>query len=180
MLHDDWLDIPCVVVLRSFCFKPRMVSEKNIRRNIFTIIFLCSFHKGITAKGENSCYLPKVFVLGQKAYPWETFELCFKLVKWFPLQHQSLFTYLKIYANNSTRSTIFMINKCVYNHPFKVFMNREYEGVEDLICGNVGETNWFRSFLAWAWIWWGVHELASMLVDLIFLFKLQGWFFMKV
>ena len=66
MLHDDWLDIPCVVILLSFCFKPRMVSNKNTQRNIFTIILICLFHKGITAKGESSCYLPKVLVLGQK------------------------------------------------------------------------------------------------------------------
>ena len=30
------------------------------------------------------------------------------------------------------RFTIFMINICIYNHPFNNFMNREYEGVEDL------------------------------------------------
>ena len=34
--------------------------------NIFTIIFLCPFHKGITAEGENSYYLPKLLALGQK------------------------------------------------------------------------------------------------------------------
>ena len=39
------------------------------------------------------------------------------------------------------RFAIFMIDIYIYNHPFKVFMNREYEGVEDLVCGNVGETN---------------------------------------
>ena len=83
IMHDDWLDIPCIVILCSFCFKPAMVSDKKTRRNILTIIFLCLFDKGITAKGENSCYLPKVLVLGQKDCPWETFELCFKLVKWF-------------------------------------------------------------------------------------------------
>ena len=72
-----------------------------------------------------------------EACPWETFELYFKLVKWFPLQYQPLGTYLKIHT---MRSTIFMINICIYNHPFKVFMNRKYEGVEDLVCGNIGET----------------------------------------
>ena len=39
------------------------------------------------------------------------------------------------------RFAIFMINICIYNHPFKVFMNKKHEGVEDLVCGNVGETN---------------------------------------
>ena len=66
MLHDDWLDIPGVVTLRSFCFKPGMVSDKNTQKNIIIIIFLFSFHKDITAKGESSCYVPKVLALGQK------------------------------------------------------------------------------------------------------------------
>jgi hypothetical protein len=43
-----------------------MVSDKNTRRNIFTIIFLFSFQKGISAKGGNSYYFSKVLVLGQK------------------------------------------------------------------------------------------------------------------
>jgi len=40
----------------------------------------------------------------------------------------------------TTRSTIFMINICVYNHPLKKFRNSEHEGVEDLMWGNVRET----------------------------------------
>ena len=64
MLHDNWLDIPCVIILHYFCFKPGMVSDKNTRRNIFTTIFLCLFHEGITAEGENSYYIPKVLALG--------------------------------------------------------------------------------------------------------------------
>ena len=66
MLHDDWLDIPWVVILHSFCFKPGMVSDKNTQRNIFTIMFLGLFHKGITTEGKNSYYLPNVLVLGQE------------------------------------------------------------------------------------------------------------------
>ena len=118
---------------------------------------------------------PKSAFFRAKARSWETFELCFKLVKWLPLQHQPLCAYLKIHT---TRSTIFMINICIYNHPFKIFRNRKYEGVEDLMNGNVGESNWFRRFLMWAWIWWGAHEITSMLIDIIFL--LQGCFFMNV
>ena len=97
MLHDNWLNIPCVVILHSFCFKPGMVSDKNTRRNIFIIIFLFSFHKGITAKCESSYCLPKVLVLGQKLILGKPSN-CAKLVRWFPLQHQPLCTYLKIHA----------------------------------------------------------------------------------
>jgi hypothetical protein len=81
---------------------------------------------------------PKSVCLRTEAHPWGTFELYFKLVKWFPFQHQPLCTQLKI---ATMRFAIFMINICIYNHPFKVFMNRKYEGIEDFVCGNVGETN---------------------------------------
>ena len=41
---------------------------------------------------ENACFRTE-------AHPWKTFELCFKLLKWFPLQYQPLCAYLKIHAN---------------------------------------------------------------------------------
>jgi len=47
-------------------------------------------------------------------------------------------TYIKV---NSTRSAIFIIDICIDNHPFKVFINRKEEGVGDLKCGKDGETN---------------------------------------
>ena len=50
MLHGVWLDIPWVIIVHPFCFTLGMVSDNNTRRNIFTIMFLCLFHKGITAK----------------------------------------------------------------------------------------------------------------------------------
>jgi hypothetical protein len=36
----------------------------KIPEGVFIIIFLCSFHKSIIAKGEGSCYLLEVLVLG--------------------------------------------------------------------------------------------------------------------
>jgi len=42
--------------------------------------------------------------------------------------------------SNTMRSMIFMINIYIYNNHFKIFRNREYEGVQDLMCENVGET----------------------------------------
>jgi hypothetical protein len=50
MLHDDWLDIPWVIIVHSFHFKPKMVSDKNTWRNIYATIFLCSLHKGKNVK----------------------------------------------------------------------------------------------------------------------------------
>jgi hypothetical protein len=72
MLHDNWLGIPCVDVFASNL----EWLVKNTRRNIFTIIFLRSFHKGITAEGENS-YIPKSAYFRTKACPWKIFELRF-------------------------------------------------------------------------------------------------------
>jgi hypothetical protein len=40
---------------------------------------------------------------------------------------------------NTTRSAISIINICVYSHPFKIIRNKEHEGVEDLMWGNVRE-----------------------------------------
>ena len=159
------------------CFHPfasnlKWLVTKNTRRNDFTIISLCSFYKGITTKRWKLRLSPRRACFRTKAHPWETFRLLLMLMKWFPLQHQSSCTYLKIHANNTMRFAIFMIYKHIYNHPFKKFMNRKYEGVEDLMCGNVGETNWFKRFLIRAWVWWGVNEIAFMLIDVIFPFKL--------
>jgi len=47
-------------------------------------------------------------------------------------------TYIKI---NSTRPAKFIIDICIDNCPFKVFINRKDEGVGDLECGDVGKTN---------------------------------------
>jgi hypothetical protein len=88
MLHGDWMDIPWVITIHSFCFKPEMVSDKNIRRNMFRITFLCSLHKGIITKCESSCCLPESACFKIEACPWETFESHF-FVRWFSLQHQS-------------------------------------------------------------------------------------------
>jgi hypothetical protein len=39
------------------------------------------------------------------------------------------------------RFAMFVINIYIYSHPFKVFINRKHEVVEDLVCGNVREAN---------------------------------------
>jgi hypothetical protein len=137
MLHDKWLDIPCVIILHSFCFKPRIVSDKNIQRNISTIIFLFSFHKGITTKGESSCCLLKVLVLGQKLILGKPSNHAM-LVRWFPLQHQPLGAYLNIHTNEIYN----IYDKHMHLQlSFQSLYEQEAEGVEDLVSGNVGETN---------------------------------------
>jgi hypothetical protein len=122
--------------LGSSCSNPRKVSDTNTRRNISTIIFICSIHKAMLQIIKSSCY--------------DLISACFRtlslslgnhqimLVKWFPLQHQPKRAYIKI---DSTISAIFIIDICIDNHPFKVFINRKEEGVGDLKCGKVGETN---------------------------------------
>ena len=132
VLHDNWLDIPWVIIVHSFCFKPEMVSDRNIQRNIFATMFQRLFHKGITAEGENSYYLPKVLALGQKLVLGKPSNCTQVGEVVFP--PTSTFVYLSQDSHNE-------INICIYNHPFKVFMHKENEGVEDLVCGNVGKTN---------------------------------------
>ena len=104
---------------------------KITRRNIFIIIFLCSFHKGITTKKVKAHVISRKCLLQDKSSSLGNLLIALKLVKWFPLQHQPLCTYLKILI---MRFVIFMINICIYNHPFKVFMNRKHKGFEDLVC----------------------------------------------
>ena len=71
-----------------------MVSDKNTQRNIFTIIFLGLFHKGITTEGENSYYLLKVLILGQELVLGKPLN-CTQVGEVVPLQHQPLCTYLQ-------------------------------------------------------------------------------------
>ena len=97
-------------------------------------MFLCLFHKGITAEGENSYYLPKVLVLGQELVFGKPLN-CTQVGE-VVSSATSTFVYLSS-RFMPTRFAIFMINICIYNHPFKVFMYRKHEGVEDLVCGNV-------------------------------------------
>jgi hypothetical protein len=132
MLLDNWLEIPCVVILHYFCFKPRMVSGKNTRRNIFIIIFLCLFHKGITAKSESSCYLPKVLVLGQKLILGKPLNCTLSWWSGFPSKTNLC---VPISRFIPTRFAIFMIYKHIYINPFKIFINGKYR-IEDLLCGS--------------------------------------------
>ena len=133
----------------------------KIPKGIFSqIYFYAHFTKASEQKSESSCYLSKVLVLGQKLVLGKPSNCVLNWWSGFP-SNTNLCVPISIFM--SMRFVIFVINICIYNHPFKVFMNRKYEGVEDLVCGNIRETNWFRRFLMWAWIWWGAHEITSML-----------------
>ena len=68
--NDKWLNIPCVIILRSFCFKPRMVSDKNTRRNIFTIISMLN-SQGHYSKRCQLMLSPESACFGTNAHPWE-------------------------------------------------------------------------------------------------------------
>jgi hypothetical protein len=114
-----------------------MVSDKNTQRNILIIIFLCSIHEGITAEGASSCYISRVLVLGHKLILGKPSN-CFQVGKVVSPTTPTFMYLLKILT---TRFTIFMINICIYNHPFKIFVDKKHEGVGDLICGNVRETS---------------------------------------
>ena len=136
---------------------------------IFSQLCFYAYFTRVSQQKVKTHYLPKVLVLGQKLVLGKPSNCVSNWWSGFP---SNINLWVPILRFMPMRFAIFMINICVYNHPFKVFMNRKYEGVEDLVCGEVGETNWFRRFLMRGWIRWGVHELTSMLIDVIFLFKL--------
>jgi hypothetical protein len=137
------------VVPSIFLLQLGMVSDKNTRRNIFTIITLCSFHKGnaverwiLMSWSESACFRTLSLSLRnlqdmnwQSGFPSST-SLCVLISRF-----------------NTTRSAMFMINICVFNHPFKIFRNREHKGVEDLVWGNARETKWIRRFVIRARTW---------------------------
>ena len=113
------------------------------------LYFYAHFTRALREKIKSSCYLPKVLVLGQKLILGKPSNCVSNWWSGFPSNTNLR---LPISRFMPTRFAIFMINVCIYSHPFKVFMNRKYEGVEDLVCGNVGKADWFRRFLMWAWI----------------------------
>ena len=128
-----WMDvikccIPCVIILRSFCFKPRMVSGKNTRRNIFTIILLCSFHKGITTKSENSCYLLKVLVLGQKLILGKPSNCASCWRSGFP-SNTTLYVHISRFMLKHNKIYSIYDKYMHLQPPFQTFVNRKLEGV---------------------------------------------------
>ena len=59
-------------------------------------------------------------------------------MKWFTLQHQPLGIYLKIHAYEICN----IYDKHMHlQPPFQSIYEQEAWEVEDLVCGNVGETN---------------------------------------
>ena len=164
MLYDDWLDIPCASH-SSDLLAP--ILERLVTRIPEGI----STHKVMLQIIKSSCY--------------DLISACFRTLRLSlgkPLIYVNevvsppTLTYIKI---NSTRSAKFIINICIDNRSFKVVINRKEERVGDLKCGNVGETNWLGRCCIWAWTWWGIYEITSMLTVVSLILKLQGWFFMN-
>jgi hypothetical protein len=77
MLHDNWLDIPCIVILYSFCFKPRMVSDKKYPKEYFHNYIPMLISQGHHSRRWKLILYPKSACFRTEARPWETFELCF-------------------------------------------------------------------------------------------------------
>ena len=47
MLHDDWLDIPCVTILHSFCFKPGWLVTKILEGIFSQLYFYAHFTRAL-------------------------------------------------------------------------------------------------------------------------------------
>ena len=71
----------------------------QIHEGIFSQLYFMLISQGHYSKRWKLMLSSESVTFRTKPHPWKTFELCFKLVKWFPLQHQSLCTYLKIQHN---------------------------------------------------------------------------------
>ena len=112
MFYDDWLDIPCAC--HSSVLLATILERLVIRipEGIFLQLSLYAQYTKLVL-GKPSIYVGEVVSL-------------------------PTLTYIKI---NSTRFAIFIIDICIDNRPFKVFINRKEEGVGDLKCGDVGENN---------------------------------------
>jgi hypothetical protein len=63
MLHDDWLDIPCIVILRPFAPSLEWLVTKIPEGIFLQLYFYAHF---IRAKCESSCYLSIVLALEHK------------------------------------------------------------------------------------------------------------------
>ena len=150
MLYDDWLDIPCVC--HSSDLVAPILERLNTRRKFFTIILICSIHKVMLQIIKSSCYdLISAY--------FRTLSLSlgnhqFMSAKWFPLQRWPI-----------SNQCLFIIDICIDNCPFKAFINRKEEGVGDLECGDVGETNGLGKCYIWAWSKWSGYEINSMLIN---------------
>jgi hypothetical protein len=63
ILHNNWLDIPGVVIIHPFCSKPGMVSEKIPEGIFLQLYFYTHFKKG--KRRKTSLALGQKLVLGK-------------------------------------------------------------------------------------------------------------------
>ena len=102
------------LVLSSFVLffsKPEMVRDKNTQRNIFTIISLCSLHRGIMAKDKHLCYFPQSACFRTKSSSLGKLQIVIQ-------DGEVVSLTLLISRFKPTRYAIFIINICINNHPF--------------------------------------------------------------
>ena len=145
MVGYTWRCHPLFILLQTWNGKWQNYLKKYFHNYISRLI-----SQGYHGRRWQLILSPESACFRTGAHLWKTFELHSGWWSGFPSNINLCVPIFKIHANNTMRSAILMIYKHVYNHPFKNFVNRKYEGVEDLVCGNVGKTDWFRRFLMWA------------------------------
>ena len=120
MLCDGWLDIPCACHSSNLLapILERLVTR--IAEGIF--ILICLIHKAMLQIIRSSCY--DVISACFRTLSLSLGNHQFMSAKWFPIQRWPKRAYIKI---DSTISVIFIIDKCIDNHPFIVFINRKEE-----------------------------------------------------
>ena len=91
------------------------------------LYFYAQFTWALQKRSKSSCYLPKVLVLGHKLVLGKPSNYVSNWWSGF-LSNSNL--RLPILRFMPTRFAIFMINICIYNHPFKNFRNKKYKGLK--------------------------------------------------
>ena len=73
MLHDKWLDIPCIIILHSFSLNLEWLVTK-IAEGIFSQLYLYSYFTRALQQKVKARVPPESSCFRTKAHPWETFE----------------------------------------------------------------------------------------------------------
>ena len=74
----------------------------------------------------------------------------------------------------NTKSAMFTINKCIYNHHPEDFARKDLEVIAFLMCAWGTKHAWLYSSIEWAWFLWYFETEVPMLMCGIILFGLQS------
>jgi len=88
--------------------------------------------------------------------------------------HQLLKLVTRLVTRCNTKSAMFTINKCIYNHHPEDFARKDLEVIAFLMCAWGTKHAWLYSSIEWAWFLWYFKTEVPMLMCGIILFGLQS------